>query len=536
MIALEGINKIFRLPHDRKHTLRQRFVSIFQKSTYEELYALRDINLKVSRGEFLGIIGKNGSGKSTLLKLVAKVLEPTSGTICVDGNVAPFLELGVGFQGDLTVKDNISLYGALLGMSRREIDQKYDWIIDFSGLERFVDAKLKNLSSGMQVRLGFSITVSVESPILLVDEVLAVGDIDFQQKCYDSFEDFKKAGRTILFVSHDLAAVERFCDRVILLENGHIIKEGPAPEVSEFYRKVPISNNITEKKQMESEQKLTMPFPESALAHKYCVGKGLEIGGSIFNPFGLNTLNVDITDSMDTVFKQEEIRQCGRALKVDIVASGDDIPLPDESQDFIVSSHVIEHFTNPIKALIEWDRLIKPGGIIFMIVPHKERTFDKERENTPLKHIIQDFKNGIPLPNNELVGHEHVWITETFVELIQYMINVLEMKWQIVEVQDIDDKAGNGFTVVIRKLSLHTPDKSTYIQKSTYQESLSYQNELEATRRELQLIYNSHGWKLLKFYYKLRDKMLPNNTKRRAAAKFCWKTLNRIISFFSRSG
>jgi lipopolysaccharide transport system ATP-binding protein len=237
MISLEQVNKVFLLPHDRKSTLRQRFVSIFQKNTYEKLYALRDVNLKINEGEFLGIIGKNGSGKSTLLKLVAKVLEPTSGTISVNGNVAPFLELGVGFQGDLTVKDNVFLYGALLGMGRKQVMEKYDQIIDFSGLERFVDAKLRNLSSGMQVRLGFSITVSVESPILLVDEVLAVGDIDFQQKCYDTFRNFKKLGKTILFVSHDLDAVEKFCDRVMLLENGCIANMGDAAKVLPFYCK-----------------------------------------------------------------------------------------------------------------------------------------------------------------------------------------------------------------------------------------------------------------------------------------------------------
>jgi lipopolysaccharide transport system ATP-binding protein len=235
MIALEGVTKIFRLPHDRKTTLRQRFVSLLQKNIYEELYALRDINLKVNDGEFLGIIGKNGAGKSTLLKLIAKVLEPTSGKVSVNGNIAPFLELGVGFQWELTVKDNIFFYGALLGMSRREIEQKYDWIIDFSGLERFVDAKLKNLSSGMQVRLGFSITVGCDYPILLVDEVLAVGDIDFQQKCYNAFENFKKNGRTIVFVSHDLEAVRKFCDRVILLENGVIKNTGdPAFVLGEY--------------------------------------------------------------------------------------------------------------------------------------------------------------------------------------------------------------------------------------------------------------------------------------------------------------
>ena len=236
MISLEHVNKIFLLPHDRKTTLRQHFTRISQKHTYEKFYALRDINLKVEACEFLGIVGKNGSGKSTLLKLVAQVLEPTSGTISVNGNVAPFLELGVGFQWDLTVKDNVFLYGALLGMSRQEIIEKYDWIIDFSGLERFVDAKLKNLSSGMQVRLGFSITVSVESPILLVDEVLAVGDIDFQRKCYDCFESFKKNGKTIIFVSHDLIAVEKFCDRVILLDNGQTKEQGCPHDVLAAYK------------------------------------------------------------------------------------------------------------------------------------------------------------------------------------------------------------------------------------------------------------------------------------------------------------
>ena len=236
MITIEQVNKVFRLPHERKTTLRQRFVSVFQKNTYERFYALRDINLKVKQGEFVGIIGKNGSGKSTLLKIMARVLEPTSGRISINANVAPFLELGVGFQGDSTVKDNIFLYGALLGMGRKEISGKYDWIINFSGLERFVDAKLKNLSSGMQVRLGFSITVIVESQILLVDEVLAVGDIDFQKKCYDSFNSFKKNGRTIVFVSHDLSAVERFCDRAILLNEGSVYGEGHPKDVLSIYR------------------------------------------------------------------------------------------------------------------------------------------------------------------------------------------------------------------------------------------------------------------------------------------------------------
>ena len=235
MITIEQVNKVFRLPHDKKTTLKQRFVNVFQKNTYERFYALRDINLNVKQGEFVGIIGKNGSGKSTLLKIMASVLKPTSGSVSIKANVAPFLELGVGFQADSTVKDNIFLYGALLGMSRKEITAKYDWIINFSGLERFVDAKLKNLSSGMQVRLGFSITVIVNSPILLVDEVFAVGDIDFQQKCYDSFMNFKKNGRTIVFVSHDLNTIENFCDRAILLKEGSVSAEGHPKDVVTAY-------------------------------------------------------------------------------------------------------------------------------------------------------------------------------------------------------------------------------------------------------------------------------------------------------------
>lgn len=235
MIELSGVNKIFLLPHDRHYTLRQRFIHLFRACSYEKFYALREIDLKIEQGEFVGIIGRNGSGKSTLLKLIARVLVPTSGNVYVAGNVAPFLELGVGFQGELSVRDNVFFYGALLGLQRREILDKYEWIMDFSGLINFEDTKLRNLSSGMQVRLGFSITVSVNSPILLVDEVLAVGDIDFQKKCYECFERFKREGKTIVFVSHDLGAVEKFCNKVVLLKNGIIQKSGDPKSVLASY-------------------------------------------------------------------------------------------------------------------------------------------------------------------------------------------------------------------------------------------------------------------------------------------------------------
>jgi len=205
-------------------------------------------------------------------------------------------------------------------------------------------------------------------------------------------------------------------------------------------------------KNLEHQQSSYLVFPESELAHKYCLGKGLEIGGSAHNPFGLDTLNVDYSSSLDTKFKKEEIRLCGRAREIDIVASGEAINLPEESQDFIVSSHVFEHFPNPIKALIEWDRLVKPDGVIFMIVPHKERTFDNDRERTPLSHLIEDYKNDETEITDDEHGHHHVWITEDIVELVNYMIEKMGMNWELAEAQDTDDKVGNGFTIIIKKL------------------------------------------------------------------------------------
>ncbi|WP_052263251.1 methyltransferase domain-containing protein [Geobacter pickeringii] len=197
-------------------------------------------------------------------------------------------------------------------------------------------------------------------------------------------------------------------------------------------------------------------FRESAIAHAYCHGKGLEIGGAAHNPFGLDALNVDMSDRLDTEFKLEEIRICGTALPVDVVAPGDDIPLPDGSQDFIVSSHVLEHFPDPVKALLEWDRLLKPGGIIFAIVPHKERTMDRDQPRTALSHLVDDF---IAAAGGDFIGHYHYWITEDLLELVVWMIETLEMKWKIEAVADVDDKVGNGFTIVVRKLANRRADE-----------------------------------------------------------------------------
>ncbi len=194
-------------------------------------------------------------------------------------------------------------------------------------------------------------------------------------------------------------------------------------------------------------------FRKSRLALKYCRGAGIEIGGSAHNPFGLKTLNVDFTDSMETSFKKDEIELCGRALPVDIVAPGDALPLPDGSTDFVVSSHVLEHFTDPIKALLEWWRVLKVGGVIFAIVPHKERTFDKPRPRTTLQHLIDDHHNPNLQPSDCPGGHEHVWILDDIVELLEWTMKEYPAGFsgEIVDTMDPDDKVGNGFTIVFRK-------------------------------------------------------------------------------------
>lgn len=237
MIEVVGVSKVFRIPHERTKTLFHKITSVFgPKYNYEEFYAVKDVSIKVNEGEFVGIIGKNGSGKTTLLRLIAKILEPTKGKINVRGEIAPFLEIGLGFQFDFTVRENIFINGALLGFSRKELKKRFNDIIEFAELEKFVDVKLDKLSAGMQVRLAFSIAVQSEAPILIVDEVLAVGDLIFQQKCKDVFWNYKKQGKTVLFVSHDMNLIKEYCDRVLIMNNGSIIQEGLPEHIIAHYQ------------------------------------------------------------------------------------------------------------------------------------------------------------------------------------------------------------------------------------------------------------------------------------------------------------
>jgi len=236
-IVVKNVSKRFVIPHEKISTLKGAFVSFFKKKNYEVFNALSDVSFEVKKGEFFGIIGRNGSGKSTLLKILAGIYVSNKGSVKIHGRISPFLELGIGFNPELSGRDNIYLNGTVLGLTKKQIDEKFDSIVAFSELERFIDQKLKNYSSGMSVRLAFSVAIHANRDILLMDEVLAVGDINFQQKCLEKFEEYKSQGKTIVLVSHDTDAVEKYCDRVMLVRNGEISIIGDTKSVVEEYKK-----------------------------------------------------------------------------------------------------------------------------------------------------------------------------------------------------------------------------------------------------------------------------------------------------------
>jgi ABC-2 type transport system ATP-binding protein len=239
-ISVKGVSKDFVLLKDRSNSIKSSVVNVFRKKEHgsDIQHALKDITFDVNEGEFFGIVGRNGSGKSTLLKILAEIYKPTSGNVSTTGRLVPFIELGVGFNPELTGRENVYLNGALLGFSKKEIDSRYDEIVEFAELEKFMDQKLKNYSSGMQVRLAFSVATRAEADILLVDEVLAVGDAEFQRKCFQYFRQLKKDKKTVVFVSHDMGAVKEYCDRAILIEKNEIIKSGKVNEVASAYTKL----------------------------------------------------------------------------------------------------------------------------------------------------------------------------------------------------------------------------------------------------------------------------------------------------------
>lgn len=236
MIKAENISVCYQMSYDRINSLKEYFVQ-FLKGTirYEEFWALKNVSFEIKKGEVLGIIGHNGAGKSTLLKVISGILRPTEGSVRLDGQVVPMLELGSGFDFDLTGRENIFLNGAILGYSEQFLHEKYDEIVEFSGLGKFIEIPLRNYSSGMVVRLAFSIATVVNPEILIVDEILAVGDADFQEKSKQRMLELMGGGTTVLFVSHSLEQIREMCDRVLWLEHGQVQQIGPTKEICDAY-------------------------------------------------------------------------------------------------------------------------------------------------------------------------------------------------------------------------------------------------------------------------------------------------------------
>lgn len=235
-VKVEHVSKYFKLPTESTQSLRTALVNRFKGiKGYKEQHVLRDINFEVEEGDFFGIVGRNGSGKSTLLKIISQIYVPEQGKVTVNGKLVSFIELGVGFNPELTGKENIYLNGAMLGFTREEIDGMYDDIVEFAELGEFMNQKLKNYSSGMQVRLAFSVAIKAEGDILILDEVLAVGDEAFQRKCNDYFMERKKSGKTTILVTHDMGAVKKYCNKAVLIENGLVKTLGNPDEVANQY-------------------------------------------------------------------------------------------------------------------------------------------------------------------------------------------------------------------------------------------------------------------------------------------------------------
>ena len=239
-IKIDGVYKDFKLPHQKVNSIKSIFTGIHkQKSkSFEVQHALKDISFEVKRGEFFGIVGRNGSGKSTLLKIIAEIYQPSKGKVQRSGRLVPFIELGVGFNPELTGRENVYLNGALFGFGKNEIEEQYDDLVSFAELGQFMDQKLKNYSSGMQVRLAFSVATRAKADILLIDEVLAVGDADFQRKCFNYFKSLKNSETTVVFVSHDMDAVREYCDRAVLIDKSEIVDVGDTDKIAQKYTRL----------------------------------------------------------------------------------------------------------------------------------------------------------------------------------------------------------------------------------------------------------------------------------------------------------
>ena len=294
-LEVKNLYKSFNLPTEQVNGIKQAFLN-WTKGVkgYKKQEVLKDISFTVEKGDFFGIVGRNGCGKSTLLKLISDIYSPDSGEVIVNGKLIPFIELGVGFNPELTGRENVYLNGALLGFSHDEVEDMYDEIVDFAELEQFMDQKLKNYSSGMQVRLAFSIAIRANTDILVLDEVLAVGDEAFQRKCFEYFKQIKKQKKTVILVTHDMASVRRFCNKAIMLESGKIVASGDPNEVANLYS----IENIESTTKTDKKSKKNTAYIQTKVENKVLTPKDtLEVEVKYFVPedrqvsFGISILD-----------------------------------------------------------------------------------------------------------------------------------------------------------------------------------------------------------------------------------------------------
>jgi ABC-2 type transport system ATP-binding protein len=299
-IKVSNLSKTFILPHEKQSSLKGAAMKIFSSKSYEKQEALKDISFEIKKGDFFGIVGRNGSGKSTLLKLMAGIYTPTEGEVTVNGSLIPFIELGVGFNHELSGRENVFLNGALLGFTRKQMQEMYDEIVEFAELERFMDQKLKNYSSGMLVRLAFSIAIRADSDILLLDEVLAVGDEAFQRKCNEYFEKIRRdKNTTVILVTHSMESVRRYCNKAMLLANGKVEAYGPPGKAANAYSRMFIDEQIA---QLESEDK-------KKTINKELSDVGLREIGIVQNNKKVKTVNFRKDFSLELDIASEEKRE-----------------------------------------------------------------------------------------------------------------------------------------------------------------------------------------------------------------------------------
>jgi ABC-2 type transport system ATP-binding protein len=320
-IRVQSLHKAFRIPTQRVDSLKERAVHPFAAREYRELRALNGISFEIRQGEFFGIVGRNGSGKSTLLKLLASIYRADSGTIEIAGRLAPFIELGVGFNHELTARENVVLNGVMMGLTPKEMRRRLDAVIDFAELREFADLKLKNYSSGMLVRLAFAVMMEAEADVLLIDEVLAVGDASFQQKCADAFHQMKTEGRTIILVTHEMAAVEAYCHRAMLLNEGEIEHIGEPPETGRRYLKLNFAGE-----QLEEAEPPEEPGNDSGEPDETSEGARL-LSCRVVNDAGAETPTLELGQPIHIEVEIELLRKAPGLHVGLVLANADDVSL-----------------------------------------------------------------------------------------------------------------------------------------------------------------------------------------------------------------